>query len=99
MGTDLAAIRQHLAAGAALLAELDGPPAAEDAFTAGARAGVQIDAEGMAELVEMAARLRLTPAQTLRLALRALAAELARPKHQKVGRLVGAERGQLEGKR
>ena len=53
----------------------------------------------MSELVEMAARLRLTPAQTLRLALRALAADLAKRSPKRVGRLVGAERGALEGKR
>ena len=55
--------------------------------------------KGMAELVEMAAHLRLTPGHTLRLALRALAAELAKAKPARVGRLVGKERGLLEGRR
>jgi hypothetical protein len=54
--------------------------------------GVQIDAEALAELVELAARMRLTPSQTLRLALRALVAELARPKRM-VGRSGGCWRG------
>jgi hypothetical protein len=99
MTDDLAEVCRHVAAAHALLEGIATADVQGETATTGARMGVQIDAAGMAELVELAARLRLTPAQTLRLALRALAVELEKAKPARVGRLVGKERGLLEAKR
>jgi hypothetical protein len=55
--------------------------------------GVQIEFITFAELVEMAAYMRLSPSQALKLAFRALASELATGKPARVGRLVGKRGG------
>lgn len=99
MTAPLDAIRAHLAAGAALLQQLDGGTAAVAATPAGdepfsARMGLEIDAEAFAELVELGARMGLAPSLVLKLALEALEQAMARPR-----RMVGKERGLLEGKR
>jgi hypothetical protein len=54
--------------------------------------GVQIDAATMAQLLELADRMSLEPSITLRLALRALELELARPEQRRASRLTEAER-------
>jgi hypothetical protein len=68
-------------------------------FDAGARAGVQVDAAALAELVAAAEALRLAPSAVLRMSLRALQGELAKASPRRVTRLVGKQRGLLEGKR
>lgn len=102
--TNLAEVRRHVEAAAALLrglegtqGETDGQPA--DDFSARARMGVELTPDVFAELVELAAHLRMTPALTLKLALRALTVELSKGSSKGPGRLVGKERGLLEGKR
>lgn len=104
MTDELAEVRRHVEAAAALLrrldvteGEADDRPA--DDFAARARMGVELTPEVFAELVELAAHLRMTPALTLKLALRALTVELSKHTSKGPGRLVGKERGLLEGKR
>lgn len=98
------AVRAHLAAGAALLQQLGGAEAAAtraegDPIGVDARMGVEIDAETFAKLVELGARMGLPPALVLKMALRALEVELATPERRRVTRLVGKERGLLEGRK
>lgn len=99
MPDPLDAVRQHVAAAHALLRGLD-QSSVEHTIgenPAPATMGVQVDAEALAELVEMAAHLRMTPALTLKLALRALTVELAKGKAKAPGRLVGKARALLQG--
>ena len=91
MSDDLAEVRPHGTAAHALLERLDGATASEAAGEPSGRLGVQVETEAMAELLEMATHVRLTPGQTLKLALRALAVELAKGKPARVG-LVGGNR-------
>lgn len=58
--------------------------------------GVQIDAAELAALVELAGRMGLPPGLVLKMALAALARELATKAPR---RMVGKERGLLEGER
>lgn len=93
------AVRAHLAAGAALLQQLGGAEAAAtraegDPIGVDARMGVEIDAETFAKVVELGARMALPPSLVIKLALEALEQAMARPR-----RMVGKERGLLEGKR
>lgn len=98
----LAEVRRHVAAAHGLLERLCGDE--RQAAPAGQppewqRAGVEIDPTTFAELVTLAERLGMAPGLVLKLALRALEVELGRPMREKATRLVGAERGLLEGKR
>jgi hypothetical protein len=90
-------IRHHLSAALALL---DGvSPPTEATIQPSARMGIQIDAAELAKLVELADRLQMAPTLVLKLALRALEVELGKTQPRAPGRLVGKERGLLEGKR
>jgi len=74
-----------------------GPPSEFDAQAS--RAGVQVTADAMAELVAAAEALRHSPSAVLLMSLKALRDTLAKSAPRRVTRLVGKERGALEGKR
>lgn len=91
------AVREHLAAGAALLARLEAEAGTDaPAGQPSATMGVQIDPAELAKLMDLSARMALPPALVFKLALEALEQELVRKAPR---RMVGAERGALEGKR
>lgn len=96
MSDSLAEVRQHLAAGAALLERLGAADVPAGTAPPRATMGVQIDVAELANLVELAARMGLPPALVFKMALAALEQELARKAPR---RMVGAERGLPEGKR
>jgi hypothetical protein len=98
MADELTDIRRHVAAAHALFEQLDGT-GAEPAGEPSARMGVQINPTTFAELVAFAERLGMAPTLVLKLALRALEVELGKGTRRPPGRLVGKQRGLLEGKR